>query len=154
VIKAALHRLGSNKALDIQPNAVGDDTLMTLNDKGAYGQFKTIQVTKSPNTYIVVSPQSGGAIVLTDLIVNTDKAAGSDITVRFSDGTNIVSVFYAQTVDAAVNFGLSFAGRWRGWKDARIETVITGNTTCSVAIGYFKVKSSVTQSFSDWDAGR
>ena len=76
------------------------------------------------------------------------------MTVQFEDDTNTVIIFVADLVDAPVNMGIAFAGRWRGWQDARFEMVTSQATDSTVSIGYYFIKGVGALSFVDWDAQR
>jgi len=153
VIKSILINPVTGRALDIHPSALGHDTLMSMTASQALGQFKSAY-RSSAGTTIIAAPSTGGAIVLTDLIVSCDKVNAATITVQFSDGVNTTILFLGTATDAPINISTAFAGRWRGWRDARLEMVTVGNIKCNVAIGYFKIGSDLALSFTDWDAGR
>jgi hypothetical protein len=105
-------------------------------------------------TVIVAEPDADGSIVLTDLILTSDKTQSSAITVQFTDGTETTVLVEADITDAPCNIATSFAGQWRGWRDARLELVITGgiNPTATLAVGYYKLQDSLL--YSDWDSRR
>lgn len=115
------------------------------------GRFKS-STRSSAGTTTVTSPDQGGSIILTDLIISTDKVNGATITVQFTDGTNTVSIFDGVATDAPINLALSFGGRWQGWRDARIDMVTAGALNATVAIGYYKYKDSLV--YAEWDSLR
>ena len=131
----------------------GDKILISQTHAQVAGTFKS-KTLSAPGTVIVAEPLSEGCIVMTDLILTSDKTSGSVITVQYTDGTNTIPIIEADMTDAPVSIASPFAGYWRGWMDARIELVITGgvNPTATLAIGYFKLKNS--DSYDDWDAQR
>ena len=118
-------------------------------------QFRTTANTGA-ETQIAVTPPKGSAIVITDVILGGEKAASGSIAIQFTDGSDTVIVFKISTVQNPVSLHIPFAGRWRGWKDARIDVVTTGgNSDADVSIGYYIIRGTVgVLSFADWDALR
>ena len=153
MIKSILINPVTGRALDIHPSALGHDTLMSMTASQAMGQFKSAY-RSTAGTTIIAAPPTDGAIVLTDLIISCDKVNAATITIQLTDGVNTVIIFLGTATDAPINISTSFAGRWRGWVDGRLEMVTVGTLKCTVAVGYFKVGSSVALSYTDWDAGR
>ena len=117
------------------------------------GKFKAKTLTAA-GSVIVAEPDKGGCIVLTDLILTSDKTEGAVITVQFTCGAHTIPIAVADMSDAPVNLAASLQGKWEGWRDARLELVITGgaNPTATLAAGYYKLKDS--KLFDDWDAQR
>ena len=152
MIKAYLVGPGTN-------DVVGSDRTAHGNSLFAQAPYYEHSVFKSATraalgTSIVVQPTSGESIVLTDLIVTSEKVATATVTVRFTDGTNTINIFVASINDSPVNMGIPFAGKWQGWRDARIELVTSHNSDTTVSCGYYKVPSAYTMDFADWDALR
>lgn len=117
-------------------------------------QFKTIAFTDAATT-VLTSPPAGAAIVVVDVLVSTEKLNGGSVTVRFADETNVVNIFSAIVTDAPVNLAFSPAGRWRGWRGARLEIVSVGpNIDGTVSAGYYFIRGSSVLSFDDWDTER
>jgi hypothetical protein len=116
-----------------------------------HGVFKAVGRT-SAGTTIITTPDGGGSIFITDLVLSASKAATSDVTIQFTDGSNTVIVFLGDSINAPINLAVGFVGRWQGWKDARLELVTTGNVIANVAVGY--VKSPQGPGFAEWDALR
>ena len=117
-------------------------------------QFKSATHTTNTTTQVVVPP-SGGALVLTDLLLSGEKINGGIITIQFTDGTNEVVVYKALVTDSTVNIAHAFGGRWFGWIDGRIDFITdTANQDATVSIGYYFVKGEGVLSFADWDALR
>lgn len=131
----------------------GDKVLITQTHAQVAGRFKAETLTNT-GTVIVTEPLSGGCIVLTDLILTSDKTNGSIISVTFTDGTYTIPLVYADITDAPCNIAMNFAGYWRGWRDAHIEFAITGgiNPKANLAIGYFKLHDSML--YSEWNTLR
>ena len=152
MIKSSLVDSGSGKELYIC-SCADKQTLITQTHAQVAGVFKSKTLTAA-GTVIVSEPDTGGCIVLTDLILTSDKTQSAVITVQFTDGTETIPIVEADITDAPINIATSFAGYWRGWRDARLELVITGglNPTATLAVGYFKLKTSLQ--YSDWDSLR
>lgn len=115
------------------------------------GVFKAA-TRSSGGTSIITEPDKDGCIVLTDIMITSDRVAASSFTVRFTDGTNTITIISANANDAPVNLATSFAGAWNGWRNARLELVSVGNVTVTVACGYYKLYDSML--YSEWDALR
>lgn len=106
-------------------------------------------------TTIAVTPPPGTAIVITDIVLGAEKAASGSVTVQFVEGSDVVIVFKVSTVQNPVSLHVPFAGRWRGWRNARIDVVTTGmNDDSDVSVGYYIVRGAGVFLFSDWDAQR
>ena len=131
----------------------GDKILISHTHAQVAGLFKS-ETLNTTGTVIVTEPISDGCIVMTDLILTSNKTLGTTITVQYTDGTNTIPIINADTANAPVNIASSFAGYWRGWRNARIELVLTGgvNPTATLAIGYFKLHDSML--YSEWNALR
>lgn len=117
------------------------------------GRFKS-KTLSAPGTVIVAEPDEDGCVVLTDFILTSDKTQSSVITVQFTDDTETIVLVEADITDAPVNLATSFAGYWKGWKNARLELVIAGGTnpTATLACGYYKLIESML--FNEWDSLR
>jgi hypothetical protein len=126
--------------------------LMTTTPYMEYAHFKSSTRTTAGTT-VVVQPISGEAIAITDIVVSGEKKAGT-LTVQFTDGTETVNIMVVPLTDAPANFGVSFSGRWAGWRDARISMVTDAVANITVAIGYVKITSEHTLSYAEWNAAR
>jgi len=116
-----------------------------------HGVFKSITSTTQTTTTVAI-PKKKGAIVVTDLIITTNKAANGVLTLRFSDGVQVVNLAVFP-VDIAVNLSISFVGLFRGWVDAALEMVTTvSNFDATVTVGYMQVPIGLE--FSEWDGLR
>jgi len=143
----------THKSINMMKDSLGNDTLVIQSPPAIFGQFKAAY-RSTAGTTIIVSPTTDGSITLTDMIISCDKVQNATITVQFTDGVNTIIIFLGSATDAPINIDIPFAGRWRGWKNARIEMVTVGTLKCNVAIGYYKINSINTQSFSEWDTER
>lgn len=117
------------------------------------GSFKAV-TRSAAGTTIITEPDLNGGIVLTDLIITTDKVALATVTVRFTDDVETINIITGNVNDAPMNLAISFAGRWQGWKNARLELVTVAAVTATVACGYFKVSENDVLSYSAWNAKR
>lgn len=134
---------------------VGPHTHLVIEDHSRVAtQFRTVANTGA-ETQIVVTPPKGTAIVITDVILGAEKAASGSVTVQFVEGSDTVIVFKISTVQNPVSLHIPFAGRWRAWRNARIDVVTTGgNSDSDVSIGYYIVRGEGVLSFADWDVER
>ena len=140
----------------LHTETVGPHTHIIVEDHSRVAtQFRTVANTGA-ETQIAITPPKGTAIVITDVILGAEKAASGSVTVQFADGSDTVIVFKISTVQNPVSLHIPFAGRWRGWKDARIDVVtIGGNSDSDVSIGYYIIRGEAgVLSFADWDALR
>jgi len=103
-------------------------------------------------TTIITSPAGEGAIILTDIIVSTDKVANSSAKLQFADGavTEIIALF--DSANAPVALAIGFVGQILGWKDARLELVTVSTVNATIMSGYIKIPDGLP--FSEWDALR
>jgi len=134
---------------------VGPHTHLVVEDHSRVAtQFRSVANTGA-ETQIAVTPPSGTAIVITDVVLGAEKAASGSVTVQFTEGSDTVIVFKISTVQNPVSLHIPFAGRWRGWGDARIDVVTTGgNSDSDVSVGYYILRGAGVLSFADWDAQR
>ena len=85
-------------------------------------------------------------------MLSVEKLTSGSVTIRLTDGSDTVDIFTAIVTDAPVNLAFSPAGRWRGWKDARIDIVSVGNNIDgSVSMGYYFIRGEGVLAFTDWD---
>ena len=152
-IRAKLLASGSNKELHSVPSQFlpAERVLVTTTGPQRHGVFKAVNRT-SAGTTTITSPDSSGAIILTDLIISAKKAANSDVLIQFDDGSNNVIIFLADSINSDFNIAIPFVGLFRGWQDADLELVTTGNVVVTVTAGYMKVPEGLA--FAEWDALR
>jgi len=131
-----------------------DLPILTVTTYGAVnGSFNT--ATRSgAGTTTVVEAYSNDAIVITDLILTTDKVNGATATVQITDGVNTIVLISADLTDAPCNIAISFAGHWEGWQGAYIDLVTTGAVTATLALGYFRIPWNRSLIYEAWDARR
>jgi hypothetical protein len=153
MVKTRLVRGKDGKELHSYSGYDGDPVLVTTTHGANSGSFKSASRTGA-GTSIVVAPDGLDGIVLTDLILTTDKVNGATATVQITDGVNTIVLISANVTDAPCNIALSFAGKWEGWQGARVEFVTVGNVKATLAIGYFKIMEDSALPFASWDAKR
>ena len=141
--KAALH------TAHVSPSP--DPVLVTENIHRIHGTFAS-QSRTTAGTSILATPELNQEIILTDLIVSTEKLNAGVIVVQWTDDVETIVIYQGFTNDGPINFAIGFAGRFAGWKDARLEMVVTGNMNSTVTVGYYKLPEGLT--FAEWDAIR
>jgi len=151
MIKTSLTDVTTGRQAQIVDTPVGDVLVTTTTDK-QYSYFKS-EIRTTAGTTVVVQPQSGEAISLTDILISAEKAAGM-LLIQFTDGVQTVILFGIALTDAPASFGVPLAGRWLGWRDARLEMVTDADFNALVAVGYTKIPSNHTLSYAEWDAER
>ena len=153
MIKASLIDQGTDKQLHSAEGYGEGSTLVTGTQGALFGFFKSIRKTAS-GTSVVVTPTGSGAIVLTDLIVTTEKSALGIVTVRFSDGTYTEEILESHVNEGPLNLAIPFTGRWLGWESAWIEINTSTTMKASLCCGYFKVGKDKALSYNQWNALR
>jgi hypothetical protein len=122
-----------------------------MTEGARHGHWKVAQRTTAGTT-IIAAPELGGSLALTDIIVSTDKTAGSSLTLQFTDGSNTEVLAVFDSVNAPVAVSITVGGRLQGWEDARLEMVTVGTVTANVTLGY--IKSPIGENYALWDAKR
>ena len=147
--------LTDNEGTLLHTETVGAHTHLVVEDHARVNTQFRHTANAGAETTVAVTPPSGTAIVITDAILGAEKAASGSVTVQFAEGANTVIIFKISTVQNPVSLHIPFAGRWRGWRDARIDVVtLGGNSDTDVSIGYYIVGGEGVLSFADWDAER
>ena len=151
MLKAILIDPPTGKALGTIEDIFGDPTLEVADHYHVDTRFKsTTRIAAGTST--ITSPTPDGAILLTDLIISTDRVAGSRLTVFFDDGTRTVHIFDGYAADAPINLALGFHGAWTGWKDATLKMTTVAAIKATVAVGYIKIHKGLK--YAEWDALR
>ena len=127
------------------------ETLVVATINEVNGTFKNTS-RSTAGTTTITQPIEGGSVVITDLVLNTEKQTSGEVEVQFTDGSNVINIFHVFCSDAPANITLPINGRFRGWVNARIDLVVTGATDCSVTLGYIKIPNGLP--FAEWDAHR
>jgi len=129
----------------------GEPNLVTVTEPGAHGVFRSATRTEAGTT-AVVTPKSEEALILTDLIVASQKFSSGTLEVLFTDDTKSVSIFKIDVTDTPIFLAIPFAGLWQGWQAARIDMVTVNDGDATVSCGYMKIKPGLP--FANWDALR
>lgn len=142
---------GSGDPLDSVEFA-GKRIFVIADHQHAVGVFKA-KTRETAGTTIIAQPVAGGSISLHDILISAEKKQSGELTLQFTDGTNTEAVFAPIVTDAPVNIGMPIKGKWRGWKDARVEMVTAGATfKATITLGYAKLADGLE--FSEWDGAR
>lgn len=142
----------TNRAFLHGRSPFGDEPVLVVRQvQHEFGVFATTSQTVA-GTYILVTPTEVQGIVITDILISAKKKAGSSLTLRFNDGTNAVTIFAPDTVQAEVNFGIPLVGKFGGWAGARLEVVTVADVVFTASIGFHRLNT--TENFSAWDARR
>lgn len=151
MIRATLTTLGKRVLHTAFVPPVTDPVLVSTTIAREHGVFKSANRTTAGTTNIVTAP-SGGGLVLTDLILTTDRVVNATATIRFSDGTNTVNIAAAAVNDAPANLAMGIQGGWRGWANASLQLVTVNSVDATVTVGYYKFLNALP--FAEWDALR
>lgn len=104
-------------------------------------------------TTTLVSAGQGGAIVLTDIIINVDRTNSLTLVVRFGDGTNNEILFEPDVNNLQFNESFSPKGRVGGWVNADLQAVTGGaNGVTSITVIYYHIPLGDT--YEDWASKR
>jgi len=132
-------------------NGVSERVLLVTDPTMVHGTFKSATRATAGTTNIT-TPTANGSLLITDIVISGEKANSATTEVRFTDGSNNVTIFLTQQVDFAANLGVAFQGRVQGWRDARIDMITTGTQDVTVLVCYSKVPEGLP--FLEWDALR
>jgi len=125
--------------------------LLTMAPGEAHGLFKAVSGTTAATT-IVTSPDLGGLIAVTDILMSAEKKNTGTITLQMTDGSNTIIIFSAILTDNSIAMAVPLKGLWRGWKDARLEVVTAQDFSYTVSCGYIKERGGLA--FAEWDSKR
>lgn len=125
--------------------------LMTTNPVWRHSVFKSAEYSGA-GTISLIQPNDEGSLILADLVVTSDKVQNGSVEIQWTDDTDTAIIIKPSTNDAPVVVPLAFRGRVQGWKDARIDVIITGPVNGSVLATYVKIPGGLP--FAEWDALR
>ena len=148
MIKVILLDTATGKALNTIEDMFGYPTLAVTDNYLQNVCFKSSTRT-SAGTTTITSPKTDGAILLTDIIISTDRVANSQLTVFFDDGTRTIPIYDGYGNDAPINISLGFHGGWTGWKDAALKMTTVAAIKATVAVGYMKIPKG--REYEEWD---
>lgn len=161
-VSAALRRARDLRAIFVNPSLALPEAadrpetaqaVAVADPRTFFGVFNTASLTTT-GTAIVAAPKPGGCLILTDLILNTDQTNTTVCKVRFNDGTRTQTIISGNLTNAPIQIAIPFSGQWRGWKNARLELVLTGgsNPRATLSAGY--VQSDLAEDYDTWVARR
>lgn len=153
MIKSVLTRAKDKKSLLSHDGYVDNPVLLTSTYGAAEGVFRAV-TRAAAGTSTLAAPDGDGAIVLTDLIITTDKVNAATVTIQWTDGVNTIVIVSARVNDAPCNLAIPFAGKWMGWSGARLDVVTVAGVNTTVSAGYFKVPGDKALAYAAWDAKR
>lgn len=159
---AAIRAASAVRARLVTPNGtvlhtetVGAHTHLVVEDHARVATQYKFATHDGAATTALATPRAGGAVVITDLIIGGEKRTNATVVVQFTDGTDTAGIISPVVNDAPVNLHIPFAGRFRGWKDARIDFITdTANQIAGVTVGYYFISGEGVLTFADWDAQR
>lgn len=130
--------------------------LSVLNYRQVHGQWKSvIWSSEQVAATAIATPMPRGSIEITDIFFSALKAAGSTVTLTFTDGTNTETLITVLLTNEAVRLTHSVQGRMQGWRNAIVKyTVADANSSGSMTIGYIKHDEVSSEDYSVWDARR
>jgi len=148
-------RLINVDGLNLHTETVGGHTHLITEDHARVATNYVFAEHDGASTTAVITPNEGQAIVVTDLVIAGEKRTNATIVVRFTDGTNTAGIISPVVNDDAVNLHIGFVGRYRGWRDARIEFITdTANQVATITVGYYHLRGEGVLDFATWDALR
>ncbi len=150
-LKAILVDSATGKAVEIIKDIFGHLHLAVADWYPTKTRFKSV-TRAAAGTSTITEPVKNGAILLTDIIVSTDRVANSRLTIFFDDGVRTIPIFDGYANDAPINIASNFRGGWTGWKDAAFKMTTVAAITATVAVGYIKIPTGIE--YEEWDALR
>jgi len=150
-LKATLIDPATGKVLEVIKDIFGHPNLAVTDHYAGSTRFKSV-TRVAAGTETIVESVKDGAILLTDMIISTDKVANSRLTVFFDDGVRTVPIFDGYANDAQINIALGFRGGWTGWVDAALKMTTVAVIKATVAVGYIKLPEGLC--YTEWDALR
>jgi len=136
---------------DYRVNSSDARSLSVTSIAQSHGAWKSTNGSTAAIT-AVTSPDNGGSIAITDIMLSTEKKTSGEVELRFTDGTNTIILFRALLTQFPVQINQGIVGLMKGWKDARVEIETVQNFEYSITIGYIKFKEGLD--YSEWDARR
>ena len=151
MLKAILADSATGKGVKILEDVLGDPTIAVTDHYTCRTRFKS-ETRTSAGTSTITEPIKAGAILLTDMIISSDRVGASRITLFFDDETRQVPIYDGYANDAPIHIALGFHGGWKGWKDAALKMTTVSVIKATVAIGYIKIPSGLE--YTEWDSIR
>jgi len=130
----------------------GDEEVQIVEDYvTAFGTFKAVSLT-SAGTVNITTPEPGGSIAITDLLISATKVNGSTVEIRFTDDTQTETMFLGDVTNGEMFYSHTVKGRIQGWRDARIDMITVNGTDAYVTLGYMRLPFGLV--YSEWNALR
>lgn len=104
----------------------------------------------SAGTTTLVAARGNEGIVLTDLILTSDKVNLATVSVVITDGVNSKTIVTAHVTDAPCNIALGLNGRLKSWKGTRIDMTTVGVVKSTVTLGYYRIPEDYTETYEEW----
>ena len=150
-LKTFLFDSVSGARLEILTDIFGHPNLAVTDHYAMDTRFKTTTRTTAGTTEIV-APTKDGSIVLTDMIISTDRVASSELLLFFGDDTRQITIYDGYANDAPINLAVGLHGAWTGWKDASLKMTTVTTIKATVAVGYIKIHTGLE--YREWNALR
>jgi len=150
-LKAILIDVASGKTLEVLEDIYGNPALAVTDHYVSKTRFRS-ETRTGAGTSTIAAPVTDGAIMLTDMIISTDRVANSQLTVFFDDATRQVNIYDGYSNDAPINFAIGFHGGWTGWKNAAAKMTTVVGIKATVAVGYIKIPEGLE--YEVWDVLR
>jgi len=150
-LKAILIDPAAGAALEVLKDIFGHSNLAVTDHYASSTRFKSV-TRVAAGTETIAEPTKDGAILLTDMIISTNRVALSRITVFFDDGVHTIPIFDGYAEDAPINIATNFHGGWTGWMDAALKITTVTAIKATVAVGYIKIPEGLC--YTEWDALR
>jgi len=148
MIKVILLDTATGKALNTIEDIFERPTIAVTDVYVSDTRFRS-QYRTSAGTTEITAPETDGAIMITDIMITTDRAPGTRITVFFDDGTRSITIVDGVPIDAPINLAMPFRGGWTGWKNAGLKMTTGGNLKANVAVGYIKTPKGLE--YEEWN---
>ncbi len=129
----------------------GEIAISVIDPIAAHGVFRSISFAGAGTTALV-TPTDNGSLVIADLVITGDKVNAGTIEVRWTDGTNTSLIIKPVVTDAPVYLHIPLRAPVRGWRDARIDVIVTNAVIGSVMVTYVKAPEGIP--YAEWDALR
>ena len=91
-LNAVLVNPATGEALEVIKDILGHPNLAVTDHYPCSTRFRS-STRDAAGTTTIAEPVTDGAILLTDMIISTDRVANSRITVFFDDGTRQINIF-------------------------------------------------------------
>lgn len=150
-LNAVLIDVKTGESIEVIDDIFGHPNLAVTDHYPSHTRFRSSTRTGAGTTTIA-EPIVDGSIMLTDMIISTDRVANSRLTIFFDDGTRQINIYDGYSNDAPINFAIGFHGGWTGWANAKLKMTTVAAIKATVAVGYIKIPKGLN--YTEWDALR